>query len=154
ELANDLEIGAGVLDRAMALVADGSARLVRSAASSLRDEARSLEEREQPAPDLADPLWGCPVRDLGTAAAASQLWVGRQRAPVPPWYEMFPRSEGATIDRDALPVQHGTFRTAAARLPAIAAMGFDVVYLPPIHPIGQVHRKGRNNALVARPGDV
>ncbi|OIJ66503.1 DUF3459 domain-containing protein, partial [Streptomyces mangrovisoli] len=64
------------------------------------------------------------------------------------WYEFFPRSEGT-------PEQpHGTFRTAARRLPAIAAMGFDVVYLPPVHPIGTTFRKGRNNTLSAGPEDV
>jgi starch synthase (maltosyl-transferring) len=63
------------------------------------------------------------------------------------WYEMFPRS--CTTD----PLRSGTFREAEARLPELAAMGFDVVYLPPIHPIGTTHRKGPNNALQAKPGD-
>src|SRR5699024_4296450 len=68
------------------------------------------------------------------------------------WYEMFPRSEGAY--RDETGEWHsGTLRTAAERLPGIAAMGFDVVYLTPIHPIGTTNRKGRNHALVAEPGD-
>ena len=62
--------------------------------------------------------------------------------------------EGKLVgDADGKPV-HGTFATAAADLPRIAAMGFDVVYLPPIHPIGKVHRKGRNNSPTAAPGDV
>jgi starch synthase (maltosyl-transferring) len=65
---------------------------------------------------------------------------------------MFPRSTGGW-DADGNPV-HGTFATAAAALPRIAEMGFDVVYLPPIHPIGKVHRKGRNNTATAAPGDV
>lgn len=63
------------------------------------------------------------------------------------WYEMFPRS--CTTD----PLRSGTFREAEARLPELAAMGFDVIYLPPIHPIGVTHRKGPNNALQAKPGD-
>ncbi len=67
---------------------------------------------------------------------------------------VLPRSEGAEVGPDALPVKHGTFATAAKRIPAVAAMGFDVLYLPPIHPIGRVNRKGRNNTLVARPEDV
>lgn len=66
---------------------------------------------------------------------------------------MFPRSEGARLTEGAPPVS-GTFATAAERLPAIAAMGFDVVYLPPIHPIGRTHRKGPDNALVAGEHDV
>ena len=68
------------------------------------------------------------------------------------WYEMFPRSTGGW-DNKGKPV-HGTFATAAKALPRIAKMGFDVVYLPPIHPIGKVHRKGRNNTVTAAPDDV
>ncbi|MGW0828830.1 alpha-1,4-glucan--maltose-1-phosphate maltosyltransferase, partial [Streptomyces sp. NPDC002845] len=76
------------------------------------------------------------------------LLVERERALYGSWYEFFPRSEG-TPERP-----HGTFRTAARRLPAIAAMGFDVVYLPPVHPIGTTFRKGRNNSLSPGPDDV
>jgi len=72
--------------------------------------------------------------------------VDRERACFAAWYEFFPRS-GAAVDRSA------TFKEAEAQLARAAAMGFDVVYLPPIHPIGRAHRKGRNNALVAAPGD-
>ncbi len=73
--------------------------------------------------------------------------VERERARFGAWYEMFPRSAGPDPSRSA------TFREAAARLPSIAAMGFDVLYLPPIHPIGTSFRKGRNNALTPAPGD-
>ncbi|MBV9331573.1 MAG: alpha-1,4-glucan--maltose-1-phosphate maltosyltransferase [Alphaproteobacteria bacterium] len=71
----------------------------------------------------------------------------RKRASFGSWYELFPRSETESAER------HGTFRDVIARLPRIAAMGFDVLYLPPIHPIGITNRKGRNNALMAAPGD-
>jgi starch synthase (maltosyl-transferring) len=77
-----------------------------------------------------------------------------ERARFSAWYEFFPRSEGAEVDDCGAPVRHGTFGSAAHRLPAVAEMGFDVVYLPPIHPIGQVHRKGRDNAPRAGPDDV
>jgi starch synthase (maltosyl-transferring) len=73
--------------------------------------------------------------------------VDRVQARFSAWYEMFPRS--CTAD----PTRSGTFRDAERRLPDIADMGFDVLYLPPIHPIGTTHRKGRNNVLVAGPGD-
>jgi starch synthase (maltosyl-transferring) len=73
--------------------------------------------------------------------------VERVRARYGAWYEMFPRSQGTVPGRSA------TFREAEARLPEIAGMGFDVVYLVPIHPIGTTNRKGRNNALVAGPND-
>ena len=74
--------------------------------------------------------------------------VDRARAGFSAWYEMFPRSTAATEG------VHGTFRDCEARLPYVAEMGFDVLYLPPIHPIGRVRRKGRNNAIEAREGDV
>jgi starch synthase (maltosyl-transferring) len=87
--------------------------------------------------------------DLSHASIAGpfQLWVDREAAGSSAWYEMFPRSEGA------LPPKSGTLRLAQDRLPAIAAMGFSVVYLPPIHPIGITHRKGPNNVTECGPGD-
>ncbi|MFF4509454.1 alpha-1,4-glucan--maltose-1-phosphate maltosyltransferase, partial [Streptomyces sp. NPDC001401] len=89
-----------------------------------------------------------PLREFVTASQTLPLLVERERALYGAWYEFFPRSEGTTEQ------PHGTFRTAARRLPAIAAMGFDVLYLPPIHPIGTTFRKGRNNTLSAGPADV
>jgi starch synthase (maltosyl-transferring) len=77
-----------------------------------------------------------------------ELYVDRAEAAFAAWYELFPRSQG----RD--PNRHGTFADTARRLPEIAALGFDVIYLPPIHPIGVTHRKGRNNAPSCQPGDV
>ena len=76
----------------------------------------------------------------------------RERALVGAWYEFFPRSEGAVKNADGTTTS-GTFVTATKRLPAVAAMGFDVLYLPPIHPIGVAHRKGPNNSLTAGPND-
>ncbi|MBV9387101.1 MAG: alpha-1,4-glucan--maltose-1-phosphate maltosyltransferase [Chroococcidiopsidaceae cyanobacterium CP_BM_ER_R8_30] len=76
-----------------------------------------------------------------------QVVVDRERARFSSWYEMFPRSCGEQG-------KHGTFRDAQARLPYIAELGFDVLYLPPIHPIGTTFRKGKNNSTVAESGDV
>ncbi len=76
------------------------------------------------------------------------LIADRERARFSTWYELFPRSTAPE------PGRHGTFKDVEKRLPAIAAMGFDVLYFPPIHPIGRIQRKGRNNALVAGPDDV
>ena len=76
----------------------------------------------------------------------------RERALVGSWYEFFPRSEGAIKNTDGT-ITSGTFITATKRLPAVAAMGFDVLYLPPIHPIGVAHRKGPNNSLTAGRND-
>jgi starch synthase (maltosyl-transferring) len=76
-----------------------------------------------------------------------EIVVDRELARFSAWYELFPRSAAAE------PGRHGTLRDVEARLPAIAAMGFDVLYLPPIHPIGRVNRKGPNNNPDAKPGD-
>ena len=89
---------------------------------------------------------------LSAETAKQTIVVERTRAGVGAWYEFFPRSEGATRKKDGK-ITSGTFRTAARSLDRVAAMGFDVLYLPPIHPIGRTHRKGPNNTLDARPGD-
>jgi starch synthase (maltosyl-transferring) len=86
--------------------------------------------------------------DRGQATWADRKYeivADRERARFAAWYEFFPRS--------GVPGRHGTFKDAEAQLERVAAMGFDVVYLPPIHPIGRTHRKGRNNVLTAGPGD-
>ena len=76
------------------------------------------------------------------------LWVDRQRAQFSAWYELFPRSTSTVLGK------HGTFADVEAQLPEIAAMGFDILYLPPIHPIGRAFRKGKNNSVTSEPGDV
>src|SRR6476661_2927305 len=94
-----------------------------------------------------------PLRELVSPSPSYALHVERELALFGAWYEIFPRSEGAHRDETTGEWLSGTFRTAAKRLPAIADMGFDVVYLTPIHPIGTTARKGRNNTLTAEPGD-
>ena len=94
-----------------------------------------------------------PLREFVSASPAYSLLVERERALYGAWYEIFPRSEGAHRDETTGEWVSGTLRSAAERLPAIADMGFDVVYLTPIHPIGTTARKGRNNSLNAQPGD-
>jgi starch synthase (maltosyl-transferring) len=147
DLANDLAEGAEVLVRAIRLAPKERRPEVTAAVLALRDESLDLAHRVAPALALAELLWQYPVRDLVSRSATYPIWVDRSRALFGSWYEFFPRSEGETGE-------HGTFATAAKRLPAVADMGFDIVYLPPVHPIGRVNRKGRNNALVAEPGDV
>ncbi|WP_181156416.1 alpha-1,4-glucan--maltose-1-phosphate maltosyltransferase [Microbacterium sp. MYb66] len=93
-----------------------------------------------------------PVTTLRSATPERVLAVDRVAAGVGAWYEFFPRSEGARRSKDGS-VKSGTLRTAAKRLPEVAAMGFDVAYLVPIHPIGTTNRKGRNNTLVADAAD-
>jgi len=119
------------------------ARRLRAPASS---PGRRLREAARPA---AVALMGRTAdRRPATRSGPWQLLVERELAGFSAWYEMFPRSEGAR------PPRSGTFLSAAGRLPAIAAMGFDVVYLPPIHPIGRSHRRGRNNSSQPTPSDV
>ncbi|WP_399889200.1 alpha-1,4-glucan--maltose-1-phosphate maltosyltransferase [Streptomyces sp. BBFR51] len=146
-----LEEGARLYERAAADVPGSEQRReLLAAVDALRDESRPAASRLAAAltPEVDAVLARHPLRELVTSSDPLPLLVERERALYGAWYEFFPRSEGT-------PEQpHGTFRTAARRLPAIAAMGFDVVYLPPIHPIGTTHRKGRNNTLSATPDDV
>ena len=125
-------------------------------ARKLRDRGLAPWDRLAAAqtPAIAAILAEYPLRDLVTRSGRSAVLVERLRALYGSWYEFFPRSEGVQFDpmgrREPI---SGTFRTAARRLEAIADMGFDVVYLPPIHPIGSTFRKGRNNTLEAKPSD-
>jgi starch synthase (maltosyl-transferring) len=154
DLANDLEEGARTLDAAARLVPKPDRERVRQAAATLRDTEVTVYERVSGALALADLMWRYPVREMVSASDEYEIWVDRPRALFSAWYEFFPRSEGAILAEDGRVVRHGTFATATARLPAVAKMGFDVLYLPPIHPIGRVNRKGKNNALVAGPEDI
>ncbi|MCI2266292.1 alpha-1,4-glucan--maltose-1-phosphate maltosyltransferase [Sediminivirga luteola] len=94
-----------------------------------------------------------PIRSLLSTSRVLRLQVHRRAAGHGAWYEFFPRSEGAHLDETTGTWVSGTFATARKALERAAGMGFEVVYLPPIHPIGEVGRKGRNNTLNAAPGD-
>ncbi|MFF3349562.1 alpha-1,4-glucan--maltose-1-phosphate maltosyltransferase [Streptomyces sp. NPDC002779] len=145
-----LEEGADILERAAAGVPAGRRKVLLRAAGTLRDDSLPVVTRLAAAfrPEVDAVLSRYPLRELVTASDPLPLLVERERALYGSWYEFFPRSEGTEQ------VPHGTFRTAARRLAAIAQMGFDVVYLPPIHPIGTTFRKGRNNTLDPAPEDV
>ncbi|MBA2956559.1 DUF3416 domain-containing protein [Nocardioides sp. MAH-18] len=106
------------------------------------------------APELTRVLAAHPLRELLTVEGPYPAYADRSKALFSSWYEFFPRSEGATKDPQTGKVTTGSFETAAKRLDAVAAMGFDVVYLPPIHPIGEVNRKGPNNTLDPGPDDT
>src|SRR6202044_1319841 len=123
-----------------------SALLQRSAADpALADPASLKALALDPArATLAARYTDCRLAD----AAVLEIHADRKRAAFSSWYELFPRSAAQETTR------HGNFRDVAARLPYIAEMGFDVLYFPPIQPIGRVNRKGPNNALEAKPGDV
>ena len=135
----------------------------RAARARLREVAAQLRDRALPpwdrlaaasAPEVLALLAEYPLRDLVTRSPRYPVIVHRQRALYGAWYEFFPRSEGVEVDpMGRREPRSGTFRSAARRLDAVADMGFDVVYLPPIHPIGTTARKGANNVLQAAPGD-
>ncbi|MFB8441678.1 alpha-1,4-glucan--maltose-1-phosphate maltosyltransferase [Streptomyces niveus] len=148
--------GAALYERAAAGVPKRDGReAVLAAVDALRDRRRPAAARLAAAftPEADDALSRHPLRELVSASKPVKLLVERERALYGSWYELFPRSEGAVLTPGKPPVS-GTFKTAAERLPAVAAMGFDVVYLPPIHPIGTAHRKGPNNTLTPGPDDV
>ncbi|MBT2231171.1 alpha-1,4-glucan--maltose-1-phosphate maltosyltransferase [Nonomuraea sp. NEAU-A123] len=123
-------------------------------AATLRDEQLDPRARLSIAqlPETAALLEAHPLRALVTRARPRKIRVDRRRALYGSWYEFFPRSEGAVVSESGIS-KSGNFQTATKRLPAIAKMGFDVVYLPPIHPIGHTFRKGRNNTLSPEPDE-
>ena len=144
--------------RSGAILIQGAARRSRGAdAKRLIEVAKSLNSlADKEAESYEDPITSdihsivsrCP--DLAHATRLEPelpLRVDRERARFSSWYELFPRSASSVAG------QHGTFRDVERQLPQIAAMGFDILYLPPIHPIGRAFRKGRNNSVHAEPGD-
>jgi starch synthase (maltosyl-transferring) len=150
DISVDLLIGAGLIEAT-------STRAKGKDSEILRDWARRLRENKQPEsqPALAldTELLGLvqlyPERELVTRYDKQlPVVVDREKAAFSSWYEVFPRSCSPEQNR------HGTFRDCEQWLPYIASMGFDVLYLPPIHPIGRTFRKGKNNTLPAGPGDV
>jgi starch synthase (maltosyl-transferring) len=150
DIAVALTVGSALIEEAAARAAGGDAVLLKEWAARLRGAADDAPE-SQKALALDPALAAIAARHADRTFAATQslpLIVDRKRAEYSTWYELFPRSAAA------LPGTHGTFRDVEAQLPRIAAMGFDVLYFPPIHPIGRVNRKGKNNALQAQPDDV
>jgi len=157
--AATIKIGAGddpelVFAMGAELLARVPGKTAADARAAFLDADASPADRLKVATDrrLVAQLHRHPVRSLVTESEELALVVETARAAVGAWYEFFPRSEGAKRQKDGT-WKSGTFRTAAKRLPGVAAMGFDVVYLPPIHPIGRSHRKGPNNSTVAGPND-
>jgi starch synthase (maltosyl-transferring) len=152
-----LEEGALVLERARDEVPRTKKQqaVLSDAVLGLRDTTRPPVVRLKAGTDgsVERELAARPLREYVSPSADLPLLVERELALSGAWYELFPRSEGATYDEKEHRWTTGTLRTAARRLPAIAAMGFDVVYLTPVHPIGQAAKKGPNNTLDARPED-
>src|ERR1700736_2097334 len=129
---------------------------LRALVARMRDRGLTPWDRLAAAEDqaIAAILARWPLREMVTRSRPLTMHVDRERALYGAWYEFFPRSEGVQVDpMGRRAPTSGTLRTAAKRLDAIAGMGFDVVYLPPVHPIGTTFRKGRNNTLTPAEGD-
>ncbi|MCQ9343583.1 alpha-1,4-glucan--maltose-1-phosphate maltosyltransferase [Corynebacterium kozikiae] len=154
ELANDLTHGATLFRAAAAQIEDKAQRKSLDAAADALSSPQSLRHRLALAlsTEVSEILAATPLRELVTPGHVHEVEVTRTEALFNSWYELFPRSTGG-VDEQGKPV-HGTFATTAAALDRVAAMGFDTVYFPPIHPIGEINRKGRNNTLTPGPGDV
>ena len=128
--------------------------LLKPAISALRDVKLAPLNRFGAAstPEIREYCHLHPLRRLVSQSERLPIFSDHEKSLVGSWYEFFPRSEGAIENKDGS-ITSGTFKTAANRLPAVAAMGFDILYLPPIHPIGYSHRKGRNNTLTPTETD-
>jgi starch synthase (maltosyl-transferring) len=149
--AQDVEL---VFAMGAELLGRSASALFAQARTALLDTKLTPAARLKVATDarLAAAIAAEPLISLETLTEQHSLRVDRAAAGVGAWYEFFPRSEGAKKGRDGT-WKSGTFRTAAKRLAGVAAMGFDVIYLPPIHPIGREFRKGPNNSTTAGPAD-
>ena len=143
EIDVELEEGARLAERRLAVGNSDERKVLQRVVKALRNEKLSLQERLAPAlqHDTAELLSGPDLAHDVTRSEAWPLWVDRERALVGAWYSLFPRS-------------YGGLRGTAEHLPYVAAMGFDVLYLVPVHPVGTTFRKGPNNTLTSTPDDV
>ena len=152
DVSTELLEGAEIIEATARRAWFGEARsALRAAAQRIRDTDIAVAARANAAltPELHALVETHYVPDDITVYRNElEVYVDRERAGFGAWYELFPRSQGLE------PGQHGTFDDAARRIPRLAELGYDVLYLPPIHPIGTTFRKGKNNTLTAEPGDV
>ncbi len=152
DVSTELLTAAELIKQAAGRAAGEDQDKLRAAAAALRSgSAHDSGELSQQALDeeLAERMARYPDRRFATRyQRCPEILVDRKIARFGAWYELFPRSTASE------PGRHGTFRDCEARLPYVASMGFDVLYLPPIHPIGRTYRKGKNNATTAGPEDA
>ena len=149
QVKSELLEGAEYVNAIVKSANKSEAAYLKAAAKSLANEKdynRAVEFAMSP--DLTAIFKKYPIRLLSNKSIELQVYVDRPKALFSTWYEFFPRSASEIEGR------HGTFKDCERLLPRVAAMGFDTLYFPPIHPIGEVNRKGKNNATDAQPGDV
>ncbi|MBD3401299.1 DUF3416 domain-containing protein, partial [candidate division GN15 bacterium] len=149
DLEVELQIGALFIDAAVNRVPEKTAERLRELAAILRIKGQ-IEDAVDVAlgEELSEVMAAYPDTTRATQFhRESVISVDPPKALFSTWYELFPRSTGPDV------VTHGTFKDVMKRLPDIAEMGFDVLYLPPIHPIGKANRKGKNNSPISEPGE-
>ena len=148
KLAADQDVHVELLSGAL-MVEEAAARAAGEDKESLQHFAGVIRRQADAAfdPALLRLVQSYPDLSFASYSASIELWLDDRKAGFSAWYELFPRSWGKT------PGRHGSLRELAEHLPYVAGMGFDVLYLPPIHPIGRSYRKGRNNAVSAQPED-
>ncbi|MBR9921018.1 MAG: alpha-1,4-glucan--maltose-1-phosphate maltosyltransferase [Bacteroidetes bacterium] len=147
-MAVELEIGAELLSKTAALYSKTKAKPLLDAEKQLRDKKGYKEAVKLVlSPEFAQMVLAFPMKQFQTEYEKElRVKVGRPKELYSSWYEFFPRSAGNGTE-------HGTFKDCINQLPRIAELGFDVLYLPPIHPIGEINRKGKNNAVQAQDGE-
>ena len=149
DVSVDLKIGADIIDEAVAANTGEIATYFRDQSKTLRsDDTGQATQIALDATLLTMMRRHAPRKFISEWPTPTRIWVDRVRARFSSWYEFFPRSAGAD------PSKHGTLRDVENRLDYVQRMGFDVLYLPPIHPIGRAFRKGKNNSTTAEPDDV
>ncbi|MFW6075430.1 MAG: maltotransferase domain-containing protein, partial [Chloroflexota bacterium] len=147
DITVDRTIGAELVEEAASRAEERHATMLLSFAEGLRDMDRPI--KRVLTPQLNRLMAAYPDRRFATKYKHElDVVVDRERARFSAWYELFPRSWSSE------PGAHGTFRDVIANLPYVSRMGFDILYLPPIHPVGRTHRKGINNTVVAESDDV
>jgi starch synthase (maltosyl-transferring) len=151
DIAVDYVIGAGIIEEAARRLTKDDCRLLCDWAAELRREDLKAEHKRKLAsdPGKSQMMFRNPDRRFSvTFSKKLSVVVERPKARVSAWYELFPRSASPESNR------HGTLRDCINLLPYVASMGFDILYLPPIHPIGSTHRRGKNNSPQAAANDV
>ena len=159
DVENALESGAQLLERwaktADAKLSAAQRKMLVAAAATMKDTSLTPEDRLAAATSepVAQLHLTNPLRDGVSPSQPQRFLVQRPESSFAAWYQFFPRSEGAYVDPETGKIVQGTLKTSVSGLERAKAEGFDIVYLPPIFPIGKTNRKGRNNALEAGPDD-
>jgi starch synthase (maltosyl-transferring) len=147
DIKTDLMIGLGLVEEAAQRAAAADRKIIEDCAGKLKKGGKDAERAALSA-EIPGAMKRCPdIKLVSEYCRELAVHVDREKAGFSAWYEMFPRSSSGSTKK------HGTFRDCEKLLPEIAEMGFDVLYFPPIHPIGVLKRKGRNNSLTAAKDD-